>query len=240
MDNVMLKHLGMSEEECVQLYARIRVANWLSDFDKRKPIVMARLKSLLILFSSNLSQIDPEQLLQDGLINELIDVLKLDDSPSLSDIKVVSLKAITVIMNKTQQLKELIVEAIKVNEYNGLLPTLVRKYVDHLIKKEKFSHQFALSLFELIYHLAEYSSQEIVSSGIMEDLLKVVDHKQEFVMYVTGAVILIGRINNSNMSSVKEHDVINVLNSRLAYEIDECLKEVIILSLLKLTIEIII
>ena len=74
----------------------------------------------------------------------------------------------------------------------------------------------------------------------MEDLLKVVDHKQEFVMYVTGAVILIGRINNSNMSSVKEHDVINVLNSRLAYEIDECLKEVIILSLLKLTIEIII
>jgi hypothetical protein len=95
--------------------------------------------------------------------------------------KAASLKTLTAIIHleKTNKLTE-IIETTQAASYHGLLPTLVRKCVDHLIdpSKEPFPHHFATSLFSFLYQLATYDTggDALVKCDIMETLLKVVNH----------------------------------------------------------------
>ena len=134
-------------------------------------------------------------------------------------------------MEKTNKLTE-IIETTQAGSYHGLLPTLVRKCVDHLIDptKEPFPHQFATSLFSFLYHLATYDTggDALVKCGIMETLLKVVNHNhnsQEFIMFVTRAVRVIDLITNLDMSSFEAHNGLTAFINRLEYEVNECRKE---------------
>lgn len=147
--------------------------------------------------------------------------------------KAASLKTLTAIIHleKTNKLTE-IIETTQAGSYHGLLPTLVRKCVDHLIDptKEPFPHQFATSLFSFLYHLATYDTggDALVKCGIMETLLKVVNHNhnsQEFIMFVTRAVRVIDLITNLDMSSFEAHSGLTAFINRLEYEVNECRKE---------------
>jgi E3 ubiquitin-protein ligase HUWE1 len=153
--------------------------------------------------------------------------------PPFPEIKAASLKTLTAIIHleKTNKLTE-IIETTQAASYHGLLPTLVRKCVDHLIDftKEPFPHQFATSLFSFLYHLATYDTggDALVKCGIMETLLKVVNHNhnsQEFIMFVTRAVRVIDLITNLDMSSFEAHSGLVAFINRLEYEVNECRKE---------------
>ena len=240
MERVLKEH-DIPEEKRVLLYTYIRLAHSFPNYEKRKLFVQTRLQSLSILVYSGAIQEHANNLLYDGLIEELVDVLTVKDTaaagaqpiPPFPEIKAASLKTLTAIIHleKTNKLTE-IIETTQAANYHGLLPTLVRKCVDHLIDatKEPFPHQFATSLFSFLYHLATYDTggDALVKCGIMETLLKVVNHNhnsQEFIMFVTRAVRVIDLITNLDMSSFEAHNGLTAFINRLEYEVNECRKE---------------
>lgn len=259
MEHVLKEHPDIPDDKRILLYTYIRLAHSFPNYEKRKLFVQTRLQSLSILVYSGAIQEHANNLLYDGLIEELVDVLTVKDShasagsastsgasgstpaqtpvnhpiPPFPEIKAASLKTLTAIIHleKTNKLTE-IIETTQAASYHGLLPTLVRKCVDHLIdsSKEPFPHQFATSLFSFLYHLATYDTggDALVKCGIMETLLKVVNHNhnsQEFIMFVTRAVRVIDLITNLDMSSFEAHNGLNAFINRLAYEVNECRKE---------------
>jgi E3 ubiquitin-protein ligase HUWE1 len=234
MEHVMKEHPDIPEYKRILLYTYIRLAHSFPSYEKRKLFVQTRLQSLSILVYSGAIQEHANNLLYDGLIEELVDVLTVKDHiPPFPEIKAASLKTLTAIIHleKTNKLTE-IIETTQAASYHGLLPTLVRKCVDHLIdaSKEPFPHQFATSLFSFLYHLATYDTggDALVKCGIMETLLKVVNHNhnsQEFIMFETRAVRVIDLITNLDMSSFEAHSGLNAFINRLAYEVNECRKE---------------
>ena len=134
-------------------------------------------------------------------------------------------------LEKANKLND-IIDTTQASSYHGLLPTLVRKCVDHLIDstKEPFPHQFATALFSFLYHLATFDTggDALVKCGIMETLLKVVNHNsnsQEYIMFVTRAVRVIDLITNLDMSSFEAHNGLNAFINQLEYEVNECRKE---------------
>ena len=146
---------------------------------------------------------------------------------SFPEIKASSLKTLTAIIHleKTNKLNE-IIETTQASSYHGLLPTLVRKCVEHLIdtSKEPFPHQFATSLFSFLYHLATYDTggDALVKCGIMETLLKVVNHynnSHEYIMFVTRAVRVIDLITNLDMNAFETHNGLTAFINRLDYEV---------------------
>ncbi|CAF0785839.1 unnamed protein product [Brachionus calyciflorus] len=236
MEHVLKDHPDIPEDKRVLLYTYIRLAHSFPNYEKRKLFVQTRLQSLSILVYSGAIQ-EHNNLLYDGLIEELVDVLTVKDTvtpiPPFPEIKAASLKTLTAIIHleKTIKLTE-IIETTQAASYHGLLPTLVRKCVDHLIDptKEPFPHQFATSLFSFLYHLATYDTggDALVKCGIMETLLKVVNHNhnsQEFIMFVTRAVRVIDLITNLDMSSFESHNGLVAFINRLEYEVNECRKE---------------
>ena len=235
MERVLKEH-DIPEDKRVLLYTYIRLAHSFPNYEKRKLFVQTRLQSLSILVYSGAIQEHANNLLYDGLIEELVDLLTIKDTssiPPFPEIKAASLKTLTAIIHleKTNKLTE-IIETTQAGSYHGLLPTLVRKCVDHLIDptKEPFPHQFATSLFSFLYHLATYDTggDALVKCGIMETLLKVVNHNhnsQEFIMFVTRAVRVIDLITNLDMSSFEAHNGLTAFINRLEYEVNECRKE---------------
>jgi E3 ubiquitin-protein ligase HUWE1 len=241
MERVLKEH-DIPEDKRVLLYTYIRLAHSFPNYEKRKLFVQTRLQSLSILVYSGAIQEHANNLLYDGLIEELVDLLTVKDAssttiqtpiPPFPEIKAASLKTLTAFIHleKTNKLTE-IIETTQAASYHGLLPTLVRKCVDHLIdpSKEPFPHQFAMSLFLFLYHLATYDTggDALVKCGIMETLLKVVNHNhnsQEFIMFVTRAVRVIDLITNLDMSSFEAHNGLTAFINRLDYEVNECRKE---------------
>jgi E3 ubiquitin-protein ligase HUWE1 len=258
MDQVLCEHPDIPEDKRILLYTYIRLAHSFPNYEKRKLFVQTRLQSLSILVYSGAIQEHANNLLYDGLIEELVDVLTVKELasaettsdeativpslsaaittpplPSFPEIKAASLKTLTAIIHleKTNKLTE-IIETTQAASYHGLLPTLVRKCVDHLIdpSKEPFPHQFATSLFSFLYHLATYDTggDALVKCGIMETLLKVVQHNhnsQEYIMFVTRAVRVIDLITNLDMTSFEAHSGLTAFINRLEYEVCECRKE---------------
>ena len=270
MDQVIRDHPDIPDDKRILLYTYIRLAHSFPNYEKRKLFVQTRLQSLSILVYSGAIQEHANNLLYDGLIEELVDVLTVKELtsgdniagggggsayaatientattscsspqplqlllPSFPEIKAASLKTLTAIIHleKTNKLTE-IIETTQAASYHGLLPALVRKCVDHLIdpSKEPFPHQFATSLFSFLYHLATYDTggDALVKCGIMETLLKVVQHNHnshEYIMFVTRAVRVIDLITNLDMSSFEAHSGLTAFINRLEYEVCECRKE---------------
>lgn len=87
MEQVMRDHPDIAEDKRILLYTYIRLAHSFPNYEKRKLFVQTRLQSLSILVYSGAIQEHANNLLYDGLIEELVDVLTVN-VPPLPEIKV--------------------------------------------------------------------------------------------------------------------------------------------------------
>lgn len=112
---------------------------------------------------------------------------------------------------------------------------MVRSCINNLIAStsdpntdtSQFPLQLATALFSFLYHLASYEggAESLVSSGMMESLLKVINwsgNELEHITFVTRAVRVIDLITNIDMQSFQSHDGLNNFIDRLNIEVNLC------------------
>jgi E3 ubiquitin-protein ligase HUWE1 len=139
------------------------------------------------------------------------------------------------------------------SSYHGFLPTLVRNCIANLTGSSKstpttpsssadqqqqsssdsdnlFPLQLATALFSFLYHLASYEpgAESLVSCGMMESLLRVINwsgSELEHITFVTRAVRVIDLITNLDMQSFQTNYGLNTFIKRLHMEVNLCRKE---------------
>lgn len=133
------------------------------------------------------------------------------------------------------------------SSYHGFLPTLVRNCIANLTGVNKstpptpsadppstddnlFPLQLATALFSFLYHLASYEpgAESLVSCGMMESLLRVINwsgSELEHITFVTRAVRVIDLITNLDMQSFQSNYGLNTFIKRLNMEVNLCRKE---------------
>ena len=92
-----------------------------------------------------------------------------------------------------------------------------------------FPQPLATALFSFLYHLASYEAggEALVSCGMMESLLKVIQwpsSELEHITFVTRAVRVIDLITNLDMASLQTNSGISTFILRLQQEVDHCRK----------------
>ncbi|XP_015788441.1 E3 ubiquitin-protein ligase HUWE1 isoform X3 [Tetranychus urticae] len=233
MEELLETH-NVPKEKQMLLFTHLRLAHNFSNYRKRLQCVQARLQALSIIVHSNaMSMFDnSNNILYNGFIEELVDVLELDE-PKLLDIKAAALRTLTSVihLDHTTQLNT-IIDATGAASYHGFLPTLVRSCIQALIDDNTtlFPLSLATALFSFLYHLASYENggEALVSCGMIESLLKVVSwtgSDPEHITFVTRAVRVIDLITNLDMNAFQNHGGLSVLINRLEYEVDICRKE---------------
>lgn len=93
-----------------------------------------------------------------------------------------------------------------------------------------FPLQLATALFSFLYHLASYEpgAESLVSCGMMESLLRVINwsgSELEHITFVTRAVRVIDLITNLDMQSFQTNYGLNTFIKRLHMEVNLCRKE---------------
>ncbi|KAI1287400.1 E3 ubiquitin-protein ligase HUWE1 [Halotydeus destructor] len=218
----------------ILLFTHLRLASSFSTYRKRLQCVQARLQALsIIVYCNSMSvQDSSNNILYNGFIEELVDVLELKNA-KLLDIKAAALRTLTSVIHLDHSSKlSSIIDVTGAASYHGFLPTLVRSCIQALIdgNQEAFPLPFATALFSFLYHLASYENggESLVSCGMIESLLKVISWKgsdAEHITFVTRAVRVIDLITNLDMSSFQTHNGLNIFINRLESEIDVCRKE---------------
>lgn len=148
--------------------------------------------------------------------------------------------------SKSESRLNTIIEVTGASSYHGFLPTLVRNCIANLtgtsksapptpseaIPKEDnlFPLQLATALFSFLYHLASYEpgAESLVSCGMMESLLRVINwsgSELEHITFVTRAVRVIDLITNLDMQSFQSNYGLNTFIKRLNMEVNLCRKE---------------
>ncbi|GFY42597.1 e3 ubiquitin-protein ligase HUWE1 [Trichonephila inaurata madagascariensis] len=213
----------------MQLFTHIRLAYSFSCYSKRILCVQARLQALSVLVYCNAVPDNVNSLLYNGLIEELVDVLELQDS-NLIEIKAAALRTLTSIIHLDRNPKlNAIIDATGAASYHGFLPVLVRNCIQSLTdpESEAFPLPFATALFSFLYHLASYESggDALVSCGMMEALLKVINWhstETEHITFVTRAVRVIDLITNLDMQAFQAHGGLASFIQRLEVEVNVC------------------
>lgn len=146
---------------------------------------------------------------------------------------------------KSESRLNTIIEVTGASSYHGFLPTLVRncianltglpstnnKTLDQLTTDENmFPLQLATALFSFLYHLASYEAgaESLVSCGMMESLLRVINWsgtELEHITFVTRAVRVIDLITNLDMQSFQLNNGLCTFIKRLNLEVNLCRKE---------------
>ena len=90
-----------------------------------------------------------------------------------------------------------------------------------------FPQPLATALFSFLYHLASFEAggEALVSCGMMESLLKVIQWPStelDHITFVTRAVRVIDLITNLDMQSFQTHQGLNSFITRLELEVDHC------------------
>lgn len=80
------------------LFTHVRLATHFADYRNRLKSVQARLQALSVLVYSNAIQDSPSNLLYNGLLEELVEVVELQD-PQLTDIRCAALRTLTAIIH---------------------------------------------------------------------------------------------------------------------------------------------
>ena len=93
-----------------------------------------------------------------------------------------------------------------------------------------FPQPLATALFSFLYHLASFEAggEALVSCGMMESLLKVIQWPStelDHITFVTRAVRVIDLITNLDMQSFQTHQGLNSFISRLELEVEHCRKQ---------------
>ncbi|KAJ8983063.1 hypothetical protein NQ317_007105 [Molorchus minor] len=121
------------------LFTHVRLATHFADYHNRLKSVQARLQALSVLVYSNAIQDSPSNLLYNGLLEELVEVVELHD-PQLTDIRCAALRTLTAIihldrMDRNPHIPKRpgarlnnIIDVTGASQYHGFLPVLVRNY----------------------------------------------------------------------------------------------------------------
>ena len=201
--------------------------------------LQARLQALSVLIYSNQLTDSIQSLLYSGLLEELVDVLEMRGD-HLMEIKAAALKSLTSIihLDRNPNFPKLntIIDVTGAASYHGFLPVMVRNCISSLTggnsqppvpNREPFPQPLATALFSFLYHLASYEAggEALVSCGMMESLLKVIQwpsSELEHITFVTRAVRVIDLITNLDMASFQTHTGLNTFIARLQSEVDTC------------------
>lgn len=216
------------------LFTHLRLANSFSTYKRRLQCVQARLQALSIIVYCNAMSVqdNTSNILYNGFIEELVDVLELKNT-KLLEIKAAALRTLTSVIHLDHSSKlATIIDVTGASSYHGFLPSLVRSCIQALIdgNQDSFPLPFATALFSFLYHLASYENggEALVSCGMIEALLKVISWKgtdPEHITFVTRAVRVIDLITNLDMSAFQVHLGLNIFINRLENEVDVCRKE---------------
>ena len=192
----------------------------------------------MLIYSNQLTD-SIQSLLYSGLLEELVDVLEMRGD-HLMEIKAAALKSLTSIihLDRNPNFPKLntIIDVTGAASYHGFLPVMVRNCISSLTggnsqppvpNREPFPQPLATALFSFLYHLASYEAggEALVSCGMMESLLKVIQwpsSELEHITFVTRAVRVIDLITNLDMASFQTHTGLNTFIARLQSEVDTC------------------
>ncbi|RLU25601.1 hypothetical protein DMN91_001758 [Ooceraea biroi] len=180
-------------------------------------------------------------LLHAGLLEELVELLELPHS-HLDKIRTAALHTLTSIIHldyypyfpkKPVSRLNMIIDVTGASSYHGFLPVLVRSVrtcITTLTSPQPFCLQLATALFNFLYHLASYEAGEeaLVSCGMMESLLKVINWPEselEHITLATTAVRVINLITNIDLQGFQTHDGLASFINRLNMEVNVCRKE---------------
>nr|XP_042906094.1 E3 ubiquitin-protein ligase HUWE1 [Parasteatoda tepidariorum] len=240
----LIEKYTVPDDKQMQLFTHIRLAHSFSDYPKRMLCVQARLQALSVLVYCNAVPDNVNSLLYNGLIEELVDVLEIQDQ-NLIEIKAAALRTLTSIIHLDRNPKKedntvrhrnnrlnAIIDTTGASSYHGFLPVLVRNCIQSLTdpESEAFPLPFATALFSFLYHLASYESggDALVSCGMMEALLKVINWQStetEHITFVTRAVRVIDLITNLDMLAFQAHGGLASFIQRLEVEVNVCRKD---------------
>ena len=121
-----------------------------------------------------------------------------------------------------------IIDVTGASSYHGFLPVMVRNCIASLTSTSitttaakaatasaaAFPQPLATALFSFLYHLASFEAggEALVSCGMMESLLKVIQWPStelDHITFVTRAVRVIDLITNLDMQSFQTHQGLN-------------------------------
>lgn len=229
----LVANYDVPRDKQMQLFTHLRLANCFSDSIKRMQCVQARLQamSIIIYCAPASTQEIGAQLLYNGFIEELVDILQLDGNNYI-DIKSAALRTLTAVVHLDRNSRlSTIIDATETSSYHGFLPVLVRNCIQSLINDDnKFPIPYATALFSFLYHLASYEKggEALVSCGMMESLLKIISWtgtELEHITFVTRSVRVIDLITNIDMSVFQTQSGLNIFVERLEAEVKICRKE---------------
>merc|ERR1712223_963935 len=243
----LLATYSVPEEKQMQLFTYLRLASSFSNYSKRLKCVQARLQALSVLIYSNTLTENVQSLLYSGLLEELVEVLEMDGE-HLMEIKASALKALTSIIhldrNPNYPKLNTIIDVTGASSYHGFLPVMVRNCIASLTSTSirtmaaksastsaaAFPQPLATALFSFLYHLASYEAggEALVSCGMMESLLKVIQWPStelDHITFVTRAVRVIDLITNLDMQSFQSHSGLSSFIARLELEVEHCRKQ---------------
>jgi len=224
---------NVPKEKQMLLFTHLRLAHYFSNYRKRLQCVQARLQALsIIVYSNAMTMQENFNVLYNGFIEELVEVLELKDN-KLLEIKAAAIRTLTSIIHLDHTTKlNSIIDITGASSYHGFLPSLVRSCIQALIDNntQQYTLQFATALFSFLYHLANYESggEALVSCGMIDSLLKVISWKgtdSDHITFVTRAVRVIDLITNLEMAAFHTHADLNVFIDRLEYDVDMCRKD---------------
>ncbi|BFZ10773.1 hypothetical protein BsWGS_13813 [Bradybaena similaris] len=225
----ILEMYDVPDEKQVLLFTHIRLACLFSNYEARVHCVQARLQAISILVYSSAIQDNMNVILYPGLIEELVDIVEIKDS-DIVDIKSAALRTLTSVIHieRNPRLNS-IIDATGASSYHGFLPVLVRTCIQHMIDPDlkPFPQTYATSLFSFLYHLASYENgvEALVSCGMMESLLKIINwygDGQEHITFVTRAVRVIDLITNMDMAAFQANGGLQAFINRLEHEVNIC------------------
>ncbi|KAL6427458.1 hypothetical protein ACFW04_008764 [Cataglyphis niger] len=240
--NDLLKVYNVPQERQMALLTHIRLAHSFSDYRRRLQCVQARLQALSVLVYSNALQENAHSLLHAGLLEELVELLELPHT-HLVEIRAAALRTLTSIIHldrnphfpkKPGSRLNMIIDVTGASSYHGFLPVLVRTCITTLTSPQPEAQPFPLplatALFSFLYHLASYEAggEALVSCGMMESLLKVINwpgSELEHITFVTRAVRVIDLITNIDMQGFQTHSGLASFINRLDMEVNVCRKE---------------
>ncbi|XP_020278772.1 E3 ubiquitin-protein ligase HUWE1 isoform X2 [Pseudomyrmex gracilis] len=240
--NDLLKVYNVPQERQMALLTHIRLAHSFSDYRKRLQFVQARLQALSVLVYSNALQENAHSLLHAGLLEELVELLELP-YVHLVEIRAAALRTLTSIIHldrnphfpkKPGSRLNMIIDVTGASSYHGFLPVLVRTCITTLTSPQPGGQPFPLplatALFSFLYHLASYEAggEALVSCGMMESLLKVINwpgSELDHITFVTRAVRVIDLITNIDMQGFQTHNGLASFINRLDMEVNVCRKE---------------
>uniref|UniRef100_A0A6G1SLG6 E3 ubiquitin-protein ligase HUWE1 n=1 Tax=Aceria tosichella TaxID=561515 RepID=A0A6G1SLG6_9ACAR len=224
---------NVPRDKQMQLFTHLRLAHCFSDPVQRIQCVQARLQamSIIIYCAPATTQEIGTQLLYNGFIEELVDILQLEGNDFI-DIKSAALRTLTSVVHLDRNSRlSTIIDATETSSYHGFLPVLVRNCIQSLINDDnKFPIPYATALFSFLYHLASYEKggEALVSCGMMESLLKIISWRGtelEHITFVTRSVRVIDLITNIDMTVFQSQSGLNIFVERLENEVKICRKE---------------